>query len=120
LPEENLWAIEFYSDVRGRQPAADFIRGFRGRMLSRLQAAVEYLAEVGIDVAMPLARPVTGYRFWELRVQAEGNSVRIFYFAFRGRRMILLHGYDKRSRKAPRHELEIAAARMDDFLRRNA
>jgi phage-related protein len=89
-------------------------------MLAQVNAAVEHLAETGIHLSMPLARPVAGYRFWELRVQAESNAVRVFYFAFEGRRMILLHGYDKRTRKAPRRELDIASARMNDFLRRNS
>ena len=67
---------------------------------------------------MPTAAPVTGYRFWELRVQTGGNNVRIFYFAFSGRRMILLHGYWKKTPKAPPVELALAARRMQEFLAR--
>lgn len=65
---------------------------------------------------MPFARPIVGQRFWELRVQAEGNIVRIFYFAVTGQRMILLHGFVKKDRRTPRSEIALAARRMAEIL----
>ena len=116
--QQRGWSIQFYRDARGREPVRDFIASLRGKMLAKVRASVEFLALSGTTIGMPLARPVTGYRFWELRIQAASDSVRIFYFAAGGHRMVLLHAYNKRSRKAPRAELEIAAARMDDYLSR--
>jgi phage-related protein len=69
---------------------------------------------------MPLARPVTGERFWELRVQTAGNIVRVFYFALRGRRIMLLHGFVKKDRKTPRAELQVARRRYDEVVRRGS
>ncbi|MHB0876283.1 MAG: type II toxin-antitoxin system RelE/ParE family toxin [Anaerolineae bacterium] len=38
--------------------------------------------------------------------------------AHAGRRFIVLHGYRKRSQKAPRREIETARRRLQDFLSR--
>ena len=40
------------------------------------------------------------------------------YFAYTGRRFIVLHGYRKQSQKAPAREIETAERRMRDFLDR--
>jgi phage-related protein len=64
---------------------------------------------------MPIARPVTGYRFWELRIQAGRSNVRVFYFFQSGRRILHLHAFHKKSQQTPRRELDIAAKRLDEI-----
>ena len=96
----------------------DFIDSIDDKTFAKVSRNMGVLALQGDRLKMPLAAPVTGYRFWELRAQAGGNIARVFYFAFAGRRMILLHGYTKKSPKAPRSELAVAARRMEDYLRR--
>ena len=54
---------------------------------------------------------------WELRAEFGG---RVFYFAHSGRRFVLLHGYRKKSQKAPRREIETALRRWEDVLRRES
>jgi phage-related protein len=67
--------------------------------------------EFGVLLKLPHARPVEA-GLWELRA----GSTRVFYFAYVGRRFILLHGYRKRSQKAPKREIETALRRRADFL----
>jgi len=69
---------------------------------------------------MPLARRMAGYKFSELRVQASGNNVRVFYFFVTGRRIVLLHAFLKKSRHTPRRELEIAARRLAEMVGESA
>jgi phage-related protein len=42
----------------------------------------------------------------------------VLYFAFTGRRVILLHGFIKKTEKTPLNEIEIAEKRMNDFINR--
>jgi phage-related protein len=67
---------------------------------------------------MPHSRPLAGYGFAELRSQAGGSIVRIFYTAVAGRRIILLHGFVKKSQKTPRRELAIAEQRRVELIGR--
>ena len=70
-------------------------------------------AEFGWPVGMPLCRPVKGRKgLWEIRSNlADGRIARVFFCAHAGS-MVLLHGFIKKSRKTPEHELAAAEKRM--------
>lgn len=55
---------------------------------------------------------------WELREESRTNIYRIVYFFFSGRRIIFLHGFQKKTQKMPRQELEVARRRYGAFLAR--
>ena len=112
------WEIEFYRSERGRAPVAEFIEGLPPKMQARVLRTVGLLEEHGAELGMPFARPVTGHRFWELRVGLGRDIVRIFYFAASGRRMVLLHGFVKKTQRTPPQELAVAAERREGYLRR--
>ena len=74
---------------------------------------LDLLREFGPRLPMPYARHIEG-DLWELRPGAG----RLFYFLYTGRRFIILHGYRKKGRKAPKKEIATAHRRMMDFLER--
>jgi phage-related protein len=113
------WTLETYRDARGREPVTEFIESLRPPMQAKVRRNLAALRDSGNRLGMPLARPISGYRFWELRTQMGNDITRIFYFAVRGRRIVLLHGFEKRTPRTPRSEVDVAAARLDDFLRRD-
>jgi phage-related protein len=117
---EQGWILEFYRDASGSEPVREFIAGIQPRMRVRLERALQRLEQEGMRLGMPHARPLAGYRFWELRVQAAGDIARVFYFAYSGRRLVLLHAFMKKDRKTPRQELETAERRYQDYLGRRA
>jgi phage-related protein len=114
MPEQlrPAWRIEFYTDMRGRSPALDFLRSLPKREQAELLRVIDLLQEFGVQLGMPHARPIAG--LWELR----GGAGRLFYVAHTGRRFIILHGYRKQSQKAPQQEIETAQRRWADFLER--
>ena len=65
---------------------------------------------------MPLSRPIKGHGFAELRSQFGGDIVRIFYMAVPVRRIILLHGFVKKTQKTPQREIATAAQRREEVL----
>ncbi len=79
--------------------------------------ALDLLRTFGLALKMPYARPVRG-KIWELRIQSGRNAYRILYFAHTGRRFVLLHAFQKKTRKTPRTELETAEHRLADVLDR--
>jgi phage-related protein len=40
------------------------------------------------------------------------------YFFFTGRHIVLLHGFQKKTEKTPRSEIDTALQRMNDFVKR--
>jgi phage-related protein len=118
VPEDDRWQVDYYRDVSGRSPVEEFVDGLDRKMRTKVFRSFELLEERGTSLGMPLARPIVGQRFWELRVQMAGNIIRIFYFALTGRRIILLHGFVKKEQKTPRNEIAIAARRTADLIGR--
>ena len=57
------------------------------------------------------ARHIHG-KLWELRP----GGVRLFYFTYTGKSFVVLHGYHKKTDKAPERELAIAMRRMHELL----
>ena len=110
------WKVIFYETEAGESPVWDFIFGLPAKDQAKVVRALDLLEEFGLDLRAPYVRSVTGRRkLWELRVK----GYRILYFAFTGRRMVMLHAFAKKTRKTPRREITMAEKRMDDFLRRH-
>ena len=65
----------------------------------------------------PYTRKVRG-KIRELRIRDSEGAVRIFYFTFTGKRIVLSHGFIKKTARTPLRELEIAEKRMNDFIDR--
>ena len=84
---------------------------------------VETVAAVDAEIeALPVAlraphvRHLEG-KLWELRIGAEGGIARGIYMTATGRRVVVLHVLAKKSRKTPRHALEMARERMRQVTR---
>ncbi len=63
-------------------------------------------ASSNVQAREPLARHIADC-LWELREESSGNIYRVFYIFCTGRRIVLLHGFQKKSRKTPRREIAI-------------
>jgi phage-related protein len=70
-----------------------------------------------VQAREPLVRHLEG-RLWELREESQTNIYRLLYFFFTGRRIVFLHGFQKKTRKTPRREIELAERRLAHFIQR--
>jgi len=85
-------------------PEAD--RNIIGRDLMRVQ----YRWPVG----MPLCRPLGG-GLWEVRSDLPSSRIARLLFCFNKGRLVVLHGFIKKTKKAPADEMEIARKRKDEL-----
>ena len=118
-----LWYIDGMSDLK-RFPARFFEAG-GGRMpvrewLVSLPPADRKVigddvrtAEFGWPLGMPLCRPIRGWKgLWEIRSALDGGRIARVFFCAHGGNMVLLHGFIKKTDKAPKKEIALAARRM--------
>ena len=62
---------------------------------------------------MPLCRPIAGHKgLWEIRSSLPGGRIARVLFCVHEGQMALLHGFEKKSRKTPDRELDVAVKRM--------
>ena len=106
-----MWKILFYEDHRGKSPVLDFINSLNAKDRAKVSNAFRLLEEFGVKLKMPHARHIQG-KLWELRPGAN----RLFYFIYIDDQIILLHGYRKRSQKAPEREIATALRYMQKIM----
>ena len=58
-------------------------------------------------------------KLWEVRAEYAGNIYRILATTAKGNRVILLHGFQKKSQKTPRQDMEIAQQRQKRYFQRH-
>jgi phage-related protein len=76
---------------------------------------MEQLRIRNVHAHEPLVKKVAS-DLWELREESGTNIYRSIYFFFTGQRIVFLHGFQKKSQKTPRRELEEARRYYGDFL----
>ena len=117
MQREPEWSIIFYVDEREREPVREFLQSLDLKTQARFAWSIEQLRTRNVQAREPLVRHMEG-KLWELREESQTNIYRLLYFFFTGRRIVFLHGFQKKSQKTPRREIETALARMQDFLNR--
>ena len=102
------WTIEYYS-----QNVQDWV----GKMPVSIRAAyaklTDLLAEFGVDLRLPHSRAM-GDGLFELRPKGKEGIARVFYCTLVGKRIVVLHGFIKKTQETPRKELEITIRRMKE------
>ena len=73
-------------------------------------------AEFGWPVGMPLCRALAG-GLWEIRSHLNSGRVARVMFCVSASRMVLLHGFVKKTRKTPLSELHLARKRQKEIER---
>ena len=65
---------------------------------------------------MPLCRSLSGYRgLWEVRSKLTHDKIARILFFINGSKMVLLHGFIKKSQKTPESDLSLAMKRKKDY-----
>ena len=103
----------FYATSAGNEPVRDWLKDqplADRKVLGEDIAAVEFTWPVG----MPLVRPMK-QGLWELRSSLAGNRIARILFCVAEDRMVLLHGFIKKSQKTPDEELALARKRQKEI-----
>lgn len=117
MPDEPEWSIEFYQDEQGQSPVREFLDGLDKKTKARFDWSIEQLRVRNVVAREPLVKHLEG-KLWELRRASDGNIYRLIYFFFTGRKIVFVHGFQKKTQKTPRREIEIAQGRMEDYVER--
>jgi phage-related protein len=85
---------------------------------ARIVRIIDMLVAYGPhNVREPYVKPIKGHKkLFELRTKGKEGIVRVFYCTFTGQRIILLHGFTKKTARTPAREIETATRRMKEIL----
>jgi len=107
----------YYMDLKGRQPAKDFINGFDEKTRAKILARIEYLEKYWHEVRRPLVDKIDR-DLYEIRVEFAWNNVRVLYGYMFKEYIVLLHGLVKKTDRIPVNDKDKARLRMLDFQAR--
>jgi phage-related protein len=106
----------FYQTDFGEKPVEDFLAALEPAPRAKVVRNLELLRTLPF-VPSEFWQKMTGTdNLWELRTEYAGNIYRILACTYKGNRVILLHGFQKKTQKTPRQELEIAEQRKKRYL----
>ena len=105
------WTVETVAAVDAE------IEALPAALSARLLRLLETVENVGLEaLRAPHVRQLEG-KLWELRVRADGRIARGIYVTAEGRRLVVLHVFEKKSRKTPRRALATARERMRQVMK---
>lgn len=110
------YEVLFYVKANGECPADDFLDALPAKIRAKVAKWIELLEEEGPDLPRPYADGLRE-KIRELRVQFGSAQYRLLYF-FMARKVIITHGFVKRTERVPEPEIEKALSAMKDLCRR--
>lgn len=111
------WNVEFYQRSNGRCPTREFLSELTAQERVFADRAFDRLETYGHELRRP---HVDNLRdgIWELRVKTPDSGLRFLYFFFDGRKIVVTHGFKKKTRAVPPGEIETAIRCRVDYLER--
>lgn len=112
-PRKVLQAAFFVSET-GKRPVRDWLMELLPedrKAIGEDIATLEFCWPVG----KPRCSPIVGIKgLYEVRSNITSGRITRVFFVLIGNRMILLHGFIKKTQKAPGRELKLAITRMKE------
>ena len=115
--EQMQFQVEFYDTEDGRTPTQEFLDSLEPKMNAKMVGLMEILEEKGYSLREPYSAPLEDGIFELRAVQGSNISRALFFFYVEGR-IVITHGFIKKTQKTPRVQIELAKKYRADFLRR--
>lgn len=100
------WRIVYFNE-RVQEEIEDWPVGIRA-VYARI---TERIKLYGPNLGLPFTRSLGG-KLFEIRAKSREGIARAFFCAVIERKIVVLHGYIKKTEKTPKHELYIARKRL--------
>ena len=107
------YTISYYSDEVEAE-----VLGLPDTLQARYASLTQRMLGAGANLGNPHTKAVGGGLF-ELRLKGAEGIARVFYCTIKGRRIVMLHSFVKKSQKTPPRERRIAETRMKEIKHAN-
>jgi phage-related protein len=107
-----MWSVQYDSRVEGWLETIPF--DIKARILRIIDLLIEHGPS---NEREPYVKHLKGHgKHYEIRAHCKDGIARVFYVTWQGKRIVLLHGFIKKSNKTPQKEIEIAVKRMTEVV----
>ena len=112
---ESKFTVEFYETEKGEKPCLDFLNKLEVKLRAKAFRDLNLLQEKGVELRLPYSRHLDDGIF-ELRTIQGNNIIRSLYFFFVGSKIIITHGFRKKTDRTPPGEIDRAKGYRQDYL----
>ena len=112
-----MGSVQYYISPSGENPISDFLDTLKQNPQAKLLRIFKYIELYGLQSILPHVKKLTGTPLWEIRILGRDN-IRVFYIIFAKDEILALHGFVKKSKKAPKGEISIAISRYEEWTKR--
>lgn len=108
-PPDRVLFVYFYRSENGNEPVREWLRALGIEDRKSIGDDIKTV-ELGWPIGMPLVRKMEA-DIWEVRVDLRQRIARVLFTVI-GEKMVLLHGFIKKSQQTPASDLKLARTRM--------
>jgi phage-related protein len=95
----------------------DFYKGLDPKVKFKIQYVLELIKQVD-RVPVKFLAPMSGYEgLYEVRVEYQSNIYRIFCCFDEGRLVVLFNGFQKKTQKTPKEEIDKAMRLKNEYFK---
>ena len=109
--------IIFYKKSNGECPIEEFLMSLDSKMRAKVVGLLEILEEKGNLLREPYSTYVREDIF-ELRCQVGNNIIRVLYFFYYRKSIVLTNGFTKKTQRLPEKQIKLARKYKEDYQRR--
>lgn len=113
--KKHKWETIPYIKTNKEVPVIEFLDSLTPKQKAKVLRSIELLEEFGLDLKWP-HKDHLGDGIYELRIQLSSNIFRVTLFHFQDDKIVLLHGFQKKTQKTPPREIEKARKYRADHL----
>jgi phage-related protein len=101
-------SVQFFCTKPGVEPVRDWLRALPAKDRKSIGQEIRAV-QFGWPIGMPLVRKLAR-ELWEVRVRLDGRIARVLFTIVQAE-AVLVHGFIKKSQKAPATDLKLAQTR---------
>jgi len=109
------FSINFYKTDNLKCPVTEFLDSLSGKAAQKVTWVLKLIEETQI-VSKEYFKKLTPYDIWEVRISLSGNKYRILSFIYNDTKLILTHGFIKKTQKTPKNEIDKAITYRKDYF----
>jgi phage-related protein len=110
-PAHKRIPVIFFRTETGGEPVRSWLKGLLPDDRKRIGEDIKTV-EFGWPIGMPICRPM-GQGIYEVRTRLlQNRTARVLFYVDKKSRMVLLHGFIKKTRKTPNEDLSLAKKNM--------
>jgi phage-related protein len=110
--------IVFYRTGSGHCPVEDFLDGLSGKEAQKVAWVLKLIEELEVVPSQYFQKMVSTEDLWEVRVRAGSQTLRLLGFFDGPSRLLLAHGFHKKTQRTPGPAINLAEQRRRDYFRR--